>query len=115
MLMSIVPLTFLITLLFGKATAFTGSRIANFSVFESVEEIFEYIRIEATRATSAASVFLVITTLYSSTNLFYQMRKSGELIYEIKIPHKGIKYRLDALVLLFYVLLLFVVLALSLG
>lgn len=99
LLMSLVPMLFWATLLLGKlqveTTAFALPGMEQFS------EIFEYIRREAQNATSGASVFLLITSLYSATTLFYQMRKSGEIIYGTSSLSGGLQTRLGALALLF--------------
>lgn len=75
-------------------------------VFESVKNILLYIRDEANKATTGASVFLIATTLYSATNLFYHMRRSGEIIYDYRRQKHGILVRLGALLLLFAVMLI---------
>ena len=64
-----------------------------------------YVRKEASNATAGASVLLLVTTLYSSTNLFYQMRRSGEIIYDYHREKQGLRLRVGALVLMFVVLL----------
>lgn len=102
---SIVPLTFWITLLIGKLPI-NAEQVFRLSVFSSVRGVLDYIRQEASNATTGASVVLIFTTLYSSTNLFYQMRKSGEIIYDYRRPKHGLKLRLGALALLFIVVLL---------
>lgn len=112
LIMSTMPLAFWLTLFIGKLPA-PAERMLQLPVFHSIGEIVDYIRAEAARATDAATVFLAITTLYSATNLFYQMRKSGEIIYEVKKEHRGLKTRLGALVILFIVLFLTVVLLLG--
>lgn len=108
LIMSIVPLTFWLTLLIGKLPVDLEG-IFRLAVFDSVKNILSYVRQEAQNATTGASVILLLTTLYSSTNLFYQMRKSGELIYDYKRPKKGLKLRLGALVLMLIVMLLIIV------
>ena len=102
LIMSIVPLSFWLTLLIGKLPIQTEQVLA-LPVFESVKDILLYVQKEATNATAGASVVLIVTTLYSSTNLFYQMRRSGELIYDYHPEHQGLKIRLGALVLLIIV------------
>lgn len=99
LIMSVVPFTFWLTLVFGKFQIGTEG-LLKMNVFESVQEILLFISEEAKNATTGASVFLVLTTLYSSTNLFYQLRKAGELVYEYK-NRTGISARFSALVLLF--------------
>lgn len=105
LIMSITPLAFWLTLLFGRMDAVAES-VLGLPVFESVKNILLYIRDEAVSATTGASVFLILTTLYSSTTLFYHMRRSGELIYSYRRKKHGFLVRLGALVLLFAVMLL---------
>lgn len=105
LLLSIVPLTFWLTLLFGRWNVGAES-VLDLPVFESVKSVLLYIREEAAQATTGASVFLVATTLYSATNLFYHMRRSGELIYAYRRKKHGLLVRLGALVLLFAVMAL---------
>lgn len=103
LIMSIVPLSFWLTLLIGKLPIQTD-KVLTLPVFDSVKDILLYVQKEAANATAGASVILVFTTLYSSTNLFYQMRRSGELIYDCHPEGQGLKIRLGALVLLIIVL-----------
>ena len=99
LLMSLVPMLFWATLLLGKLQVQTAA----FALpgMEQFSEVLEYIQGEAQNATSGASVFLLITSLYSATTLFYQMRKSGEIIYETSSLSGGLRTRLGALALLF--------------
>ncbi len=101
-IMSIVPLSFLFTLLIGKLPL-NVEELISLPVFSSVEKILLYVKKEAENATASVSVIFVLTTLYSATNLFYQMRKSGEIIYDYS-PSNGVKLRVGALVLLLIVL-----------
>lgn len=107
-IMSIVPLSFWLSLLLGKLPIDMES-ILNLPIFDSVKNILTYIQTEARNATTGASVFLLITTLYSSTNLFYQMRRSGEIIYGFSKKKAGLKVRLSALLLMLIIILLIVV------
>ena len=104
LLMSLVPMAFWTTLLLGKLHVEFASNVT-LPGMETVSAVFEYVRKEAESATSGASVFLLVTSLYSATNLFYQMRKSGEIIYGVH-GGRGLKNRLGAVVLLFLVLAL---------
>ena len=108
LIMSIVPLSFWLTLLVGKLPVNTD-KLLTLPVFSSVQNILAYVQAEAQNATAGASLILIFTTLYSSTNLFYQMRKSGELIYEYSPEKRGLKLRLGALVLLIIVMATLVV------
>jgi hypothetical protein len=114
LIMSITPFAFWLTLLFGKLEIDTES-VLSLPVFESVQDILLYIRSEAMNATAGASIFLIATTLYSATNLFYHMRRSGELIYSYKRKKHGLLVRLGALLLMFAVMFLTVISGAVLG
>lgn len=103
LIMSIMPLTFWLTLLIGKLPI-DLERLLSLSVFESVKDVLLYVKQEAESATASVSIVLLITTLYSSTNLFYQMRKSGEIIYDYRRKRKGVKVRLGALLLMLIIM-----------
>ncbi len=98
LIMSIVPLSFWITLLIGKLPIDT-QRILSLPVFDSVKNVLSYVQQEAATATTSVSIVLVITTLYSSTTFFYQMRRSGEIIYDYRRPKKGLRVRAGAFIL----------------
>ncbi|MBR2329962.1 MAG: YihY/virulence factor BrkB family protein [Clostridia bacterium] len=104
LIMSIVPLTFWLTLFIGKLPI-SVEQVFRLSVFSSVRKIFEYIRQEAENATAGVSVLLLFTSLYSATTLFYQMRRSGEIIYGFQSKKRGLRLRLGAAVLMFIVML----------
>ena len=103
LIMSIVPLSFWISLLVGRLPVDT-EKILSLPVFDSVKNVLLYIQGEAKNATSSASIILIFTTLYSSTTLFYQMRRSGEIIYDYRRQTKGLKVRVGALILLIIVM-----------
>ena len=103
LIMSIVPLSFWLTLLIGRLPIETEA-VLSLPVFESVKDMLFYIQKEAANATTGVSVILIFTTLYSSTNLFYQMRRSGELIYDYHPERQGLRLRLGALILLIIVM-----------
>ena len=108
LLMSIVPFTFWLTLIIGRLPVDT-SELFSLPIFASVKNILLYVQEEAQNATTGASVLLVLTTLYSATNFFYQMRKSGEIIYDFYRKKQGLKLRINALVLMLAVIFLFTV------
>jgi YihY family inner membrane protein len=103
LIMSIVPLSFWLSLLIGRLPIQT-EKVLSLPVFDSVKDILSYVQNEAANATTGASIILIFTTLYSSTNLFYQMRRSGELIYDHPPEGHGLKIRLSALILLIVVM-----------
>lgn len=108
LIMSIVPLSFWITLIIGRLPI-DMERILSLSVFDSVKNVLTYVQNEARNATASASLILLVTTLYSSTTLFYQMRRSGELIYDFHRKKQGVRLRIGALILLLIVMLMVVV------
>ena len=108
LLTSIVPFAFWLTLIIGKLPVDT-TELFSLPIFASVKNIFLYVQKEAQNATTGASVFLVVTTLYSATNFFYQMRRSGEIIYDFYRKKQGLKLRIGALILMLMVILLFTV------
>ncbi len=99
LIMSIVPLAFWLTLLVGKLPI-DFSKVTNLPVFDSIKGVLSRIRREALNARASVSVVLLFSTLYSSTNLFYQMRKSGEIIYDYHRKRQGLRLRLAAFLLL---------------
>ncbi len=103
LIMSIIPLSFWLTLVIGKLSI-TADDILALPIFDSVKDMLLFVQREAKNATTGASVLLVITTLYSATTLFYQMRRSGELIYDVHPKRQGLRLRLGALLLLFIVM-----------
>ena len=98
LIMSIVPLSFWLTLIIGKLPIDT-EYILSLSVFESVKNILAYLRQESVNSTTGASFVLLLTTMYSSTTFFYQMRRSGEIVYDYRRNKKGLHVRIGALVL----------------
>lgn len=110
LLMSLMPFAVWLTLIFGRLDE-PFSKILSMPVFASVKNILLYVQKEAHSASSGASVFFIVTALYSATGLFYHMRRSGELIYN-DVRHKsGFRVRFGALFFMFAVMLLLVVLA----
>ena len=107
LIMSVVPFLFWLTLLFGRLNI-DFTEIFELEIFADVKDIIAYLQESARAATAGASVILVATTLYSSTNLFYHMRRSGEIIYEFGRKKGGIVVRFSALVLMFLVMLLLI-------
>lgn len=107
LVMSVVPFLFWLTLLFGKLNI-DYTQLLELEIFSEVKDVFFYLRDAAQSATAGASVVLLATTLYSSTNLFYHMRRSGEIIYEFGRRKGGLLIRLSAVVLLFIVMILFI-------
>ena len=108
LIMSIMPLSFWLTLVIGRLPI-DVEKILSLSVFDSVKSVLKYVQEEASNATAGASIILVVTTLYSSSNLFYQMRRSGEIIYDYQHEKEGLRIRFGALILLIIVMAIAVV------
>ncbi len=106
LVMSVVPFLFWLTLVFGKLNI-DYTRLFELEIFVEFKSILLYFRDSAQNATAGASVVLLATTLYSSTNLFYHMRRSGEIIYGITRRKGGLLIRLSAVVFIFIVMVLF--------
>ena len=98
-----MPLSFWLTLVIGRLPIDT-EKILSLSVFSSVKNVLQYVQEEASNATAGASLILIFTTLYSSSNLFYQMRRSGEIIYDYQYQKKSLRIRFGALILLIIVM-----------
>ena len=105
LILSLMPLAFWLTLLIGRLPVDT-EELLSLPVFDSVKNVLLYVQKEATDATAGASVFLMATTLYSSTTLFYQIRRSGEIIYDFHREKQGLRIRLGAFILLVLVMAL---------
>ena len=80
-------------------------------MFESISPFLHYLKSSAESAASGAGIVLLLTTLYSSTNFFYHLRRSGEIIYNSSRVKGGIKLRLASLVLIFATITLLAILA----
>ena len=78
MLMSFAPFLFWLTLVFGKIDL---EGIISHELFAAVLPLIRYMQEAAQSATASASVVLVFISLWSSTNFFYHLRRSGEIIY----------------------------------
>ncbi len=107
LVMSVVPFLFWLMLLFGKLDL-DYTQLFELEIFAEVKDLLLYLRDSAQSATAGASVVLLATTLYSSTNLFYHMRRSGEIIYESKRRKGSIAIRFSALILIFIVMIVLV-------
>lgn len=113
---SLMPFLFWLTLLVGKLPVDTQT-LLSLPFFKSVENALTYLKREAEQATAGASVLLGLTTLYSATNLFYQTRRSGEIIYGFERQRKGhgVRLRVGALVLFVLVLVIVILFLLTLA
>ena len=106
LILSLVPLCFWLILLFGK-TGVTAEDLLSFELFGWARELLLYLSEHAEGAVSGAGIFLVVTTLWSGSAFFYHLRRSGELLYGLSRPHRGVRIRLGAIFFTFGVLLFF--------
>ncbi len=105
LLMSIAPFMLWLTLLLGNVNI-NVERFLSHELFVSVSPFLRHLKASAESAASGAGIVLLVTTLYSSTNFFYHLRRSGEIIYNSKRVKGGLKLRLASLFLIFTTILL---------
>ena len=97
LLMSIAPFTLWLTLVFGNVDV---ERFFSHELFGSVSPVLRYMKQSAESAVSGAGIIFLLTTLYSSTNFFYHLRRSGEIIYGSKRTKEGLKLRIVSILLI---------------
>ncbi len=107
LLMSIAPFLLWLTLLLGS---FDLQGILSADVFESISPFLNYLKDSAQSAASGAGIILLVTSLYSSTNFFYHLRRSGEIIYGSSKVKGGIKLRIISVIYIILTILLFALL-----
>ena len=93
-LMSLAPFLFWLSMFIGDVDL---EKLSSFAVFEAIMPFLRELQNSAGGATSGAGIVLMLTTLYSSTNFFYHLRRSGEIIYNSNFKKGGIKLRLSSL------------------
>ena len=98
LLMSIAPFILWLTLVCGNINI---ERFLSHDLFNAVSPFLRYLKSSAESAASGAGIILLATSLYSSTNFFYHLRRSGEIIYNSKRVKGGIRLRLASLLLIF--------------
>lgn len=97
LLMSIAPFTLWLTLVFGNVNV---ERFLSHELFVSVSPFLRTLKHSAESAASGAGIILLVTSLYSSTNFFYHLRRSGEIIYDCPRVRGGFKLRIYSLFLI---------------
>lgn len=98
LLMSVTPFLFWLALLVGNVDF---SHIISHEFFTAVAPVLQYLQTSAAGAASSAGIILVLTSLWSSTNFFYHLRRSGEIIYDSRINRGGFSLRLSSLLAVF--------------
>lgn len=102
LLMSIAPFVLWLTLVCGDVNI---ERFLSNELFSAISPFLRYLKSSAESAASGAGIVLLVTSLYSSTNFFYHLRRSGEIIYDSRRVKGGIRLRLASLLLIFSVFL----------
>ena len=91
LLMSLAPFIVWLTLLLGNADL---EQFLSSALFEALTPFLTYLKNSAQTAASGAGIILLATSLYSSTNFFYHLRRSGEIVYGSAMVKGGIKLRI---------------------
>lgn len=110
LIMSIAPFILWLTLLLGDVHLHL-ERFFDNELFSSVSPFLRYLKSSAESAASGAGIILLITTLYSSTNFFYHLRRSGELIYNSTERKSGVRLRLASLLIIFMTIVVTAIIA----
>lgn len=98
LLMSVAPFLFWLAILVGDVDL---SRFFSQEPLVAIAPVVNYLQSAAANATGGAGIILAITSLWSSTNFFYHLRRSGEMIYAPEIHKSGLKLRLFSLIAVF--------------
>ncbi len=104
LLMSVTPFLFWLALLAGDVD-FSG--FISHGLFTAVEPLINYLQSAASNAAGSAGAILIITSLWSSTNFFYHLRKSGEIVYGYEERRSGLRLRLWSVLVVFLTIILF--------
>lgn len=100
LLMSIAPFMLWLTFVLGKADFPMPEIVASSGLFDGILPALRQLKEAAENAAAGAGIFFLLTALYSSSNFFYHLRRSGEIIYESPSIKSGIKLRLTSLALI---------------
>lgn len=109
-LMSITPFLLWLTLVFGNVDV---GRFLNHRLLEGASPVLHYLKNSAETAAgnsggpvsgnlafNGAGIVFLATSLYSSTNFFYHLRRSGEIIYASERVKSGLKLRILSVALI---------------
>ena len=108
LLMSIAPFTLWLTLVCGNVDV---EKFLSHEFFNAVSPFLRYMKSSAESAVSGAGIIFLLTTLYSSTNFFYHLHRSGEIIYDSPRVKGGIRLRIASLCIIIGTFLLIAVIA----
>ncbi|MGN0813514.1 MAG: YihY/virulence factor BrkB family protein [Candidatus Coproplasma sp.] len=102
-LMSVTPFFFWLALIVGD---FDLSRFLSDDLFSVIQPVIGALQQAAVSATGSATLILLLTSLWSSTNFFYHLRRSGEIIFAPNVKTGAIKLRISAMFAVFAILLI---------
>lgn len=105
---SVTPFLFLLALFAGSVDL---SEIIPQEYFSSVSPVINYLQQSARSAAGGAGVLLALTSLWSSTNFFYHLRRSGEIIFAPKIKINAVKLRVMSLLAVFGIIIVLAIIA----
>lgn len=108
LLMSITPFFLWLTLVLGNVDF---KQLFSLEIFDGIRPLLSYLKQSAESAAGGAGIVLLVTSLYSSTNFFFHLRRSGEIVYDSPRVKGGIKLRLISLLLIVILIALIAVLA----
>ena len=103
LLMSFTPFLFWLALIVGDVDL---SRFLPADFFSIIQPVINALQQAALTATGSATFILLITSLWSSTNFFYHLRRSGEIIFAPNVKTGAIKLRIRSLFAVFAILLI---------
>ena len=106
LIMSLVPFLFWLTLLFGGTEGML-EQVLELELFGWARDLLLFLKDNAQGATAGANIFLLATTLWSSSAFFYHLRRSGEIVYHERFARKGWRVRVNAIAMTVAVMLLF--------
>jgi len=92
-----VPFSFWLMLIFGRWIENRPDGLFDLELFAATRDVLIFLQDNALNSAKSASLVLIATSLYSSGNLFYHMRRSGEIIYGDKENKRGLLIRVSAL------------------
>lgn len=102
LLMSVAPFIVWLTLLLGNSSS---EAFLSHEVFSGIAPFLNYLKSSAQSAASSSGIILLVTSLYSSTNFFYHLRRSGEIIYGSRRVKGGIRLRIISAILIILTIL----------
>ncbi|MGN1373473.1 MAG: YihY/virulence factor BrkB family protein [Candidatus Coproplasma sp.] len=109
-LMSVTPFLFWLALIVGDVDL---TRFLPEDLFSFIQPVISTLQQAAVTATGSATLILILTSLWSSTNFFYHLRRSGEIIFDSNVKTNAIKLRINALFAVFAILLIFALVAVT--